>query len=44
MMQPATAAEWLRLENKYIIYIAGLLITGLIYLNQSKRRPSSYEG
>lgn len=44
MMQPATAAEWLRLENKYIIYIAGLVITGLIYLNQSKRRPSSYEG
>jgi TRAP transporter 4TM/12TM fusion protein len=39
MMQPATVAEWLDLENKYFIYIIGLAITGLIYLNQSRRRP-----
>jgi TRAP transporter 4TM/12TM fusion protein len=38
MMQPATVAEWLKFENKYFIYIIGLAITGLIYLNQSRRR------
>jgi TRAP transporter 4TM/12TM fusion protein len=38
MMQPATAAEWLKFENKYFIYIIGLAIAGLIYLNQSRRR------
>jgi TRAP transporter 4TM/12TM fusion protein len=38
MMQPATAAEWLKFENKYFVYIIGLAITGLIYLNQSRRR------
>jgi len=37
MMQPATVAKWLDFENKYYIYLIGLAITGLIYLNQRNR-------
>jgi TRAP-type uncharacterized transport system fused permease subunit len=44
MMQPATAAEWLGFENKHLIYIVGLAITGLIYLNQLRRRSGPDEG
>jgi TRAP transporter 4TM/12TM fusion protein len=39
MMQPATVAGWLHMENKYLIYLPGLAIVALVYLNQSRRRP-----
>ena len=38
MMQPAVAAGWLEIENKYLMYAAGIVIFGLIYLNQLRRR------
>ena len=38
MMQPAVAAGWLEIENKYLMYAAGIVIFGLIYLNQVRRR------
>jgi len=37
MMQPATVAGWVDIENKYLMYGAGLVMAGLIYLNQSRR-------
>ncbi len=44
MMQPAVVAGWFGIENKYLIYIAGLVITGLILLNQKRRKQTSYVG
>jgi TRAP transporter 4TM/12TM fusion protein len=44
MMQPARVAEWLNFENKNIIYIMGLAIVGLIYLNQLRRRSGPERG
>jgi TRAP transporter 4TM/12TM fusion protein len=41
MMQPATVAGWLEIESKYLVYIAGLAIIGLVYLNQSRRLQHS---
>ena len=37
MIQPATVAGWVEIENKYLMYGAGLVMAGLIYLNQSRR-------
>ncbi|MEF9438721.1 MAG: DUF3394 domain-containing protein [Candidatus Mariimomonas ferrooxydans] len=44
MMQPATIAGWLTIENKYLVYPAGLILFGMIYLNQSRRRIKQKEG
>lgn len=44
MMQPAVVADWFGVENKYLIYLAGLVIVGLIFLNQKRRRQISYAG
>ncbi|UCH79785.1 MAG: TRAP transporter permease [Nitrospiraceae bacterium] len=38
MMQPSYVAEWFGVQNKYLIYAAGLLLAGLIYLNQLRRQ------
>lgn len=38
MMQPATVAGWLEIENKYLMYLLGLVIIGLIYAMQSLRK------
>ena len=40
MMQPAVVADWFGVGNKYLIYIAGLVIAGLIFLNQKRRKPA----
>ncbi len=37
-MQPAVAAGWLDIGNKYLMYPVGILIFGLIYLNQLRRK------
>jgi len=44
MMQPAVVADWFGVGNKYLMYIAGLVITGLILLNQKRREQTSYAG
>ena len=38
MMQPGYSAQFLGLENKYIMYVVGAVIFGLIYFNQVRRR------
>jgi TRAP transporter 4TM/12TM fusion protein len=38
MMQPGYASDMLGIDNKYLIYIAGLAVYALIYLNQLRRR------
>jgi len=40
MMQPGYSAQFIGLENKYIMYVAGLVIFGLIYFNQVRRRKN----
>jgi TRAP-type uncharacterized transport system fused permease subunit len=41
MMQPKTAAKWLGVENEYMMYVAGLVLFGMVYLNQWKRREKA---
>jgi len=40
MMQPGYSAQFLGLENKYIMYAVGLVIYGLIYFNQVRRKKA----
>jgi TRAP transporter 4TM/12TM fusion protein len=40
MMQPGYSAQFLGLENKYIMYAVGLVIYGFIYLNQVRRKKA----
>ena len=40
MMQPGYSAQFLGLENKYIMYVVGTVIFGLIYFNQVRRRKT----
>ncbi len=40
MMQPGYSAQFLGLENKYIMYAVGLVIYGLIFLNQVRRKKA----
>ncbi len=44
MMQPAVVADWFGLGNKYLIYIPGLVIAGMIFLNQKRRKPAHGTG
>ena len=44
MMQPGVVAGWFGVGNKYLIYIAGLVITGLIILNQKRRKQACSSG
>jgi TRAP transporter 4TM/12TM fusion protein len=37
MMQPAAVAGWMGIENKYLIYIAGLAVMGCVYMVQARR-------
>jgi len=38
MMQPGYSAQFVGLENKYIMYVVGLVIFGFIFLNQVRRK------
>lgn len=38
MMQPAVTARWLHIGSKYHIYLMGMIIIGLLYLNQLRRK------
>jgi TRAP transporter 4TM/12TM fusion protein len=38
MMQPGYSAQWIGIENKNLMYVAGLVIYGLIFLNQIRRK------
>jgi TRAP transporter 4TM/12TM fusion protein len=44
MMQPAVVADWFGVGNKYLIYIPGLVIAGIIFLNQKRRQPAHGTG
>jgi len=38
MMQPGYSAQFVGLENKYIMYVVGLVIFGFIFFNQVRRK------
>ena len=38
MMQPGIIADWFSIENKYLVYIAGLIIFAGIFFSQARRR------
>jgi TRAP transporter 4TM/12TM fusion protein len=42
MMQPAAVAGWLGIENKYLMYLLGLFIIGMIYAMQSGRKAREH--
>jgi TRAP transporter 4TM/12TM fusion protein len=41
MMQPSASAEFLGISNMYLMYVAGMIIFGLIYLSQRRRKTKA---